>query len=186
MKDLIKQAIACGALVCAFASTNVLAAKLPISLTGDFEEDQNIQWFEGRIAHNHLISIATRSYAGGANAWGEVIDAGGFDPIVAIYDKKGNKLAFNNDYLGAPADPGTGLSYDAGLFSLDLEEECVVLIALSRNDGEDARTGHWAVDFWGFNRVVTIDSGVEIPVPAAGLLFGSALLGLSVIRRRQA
>ncbi|HUH38884.1 MAG TPA: DVUA0089 family protein [Spongiibacteraceae bacterium] len=185
MKDMIKQAFACGALLFALASTHALAATLPISLSGTLDEGQDVQWFEARLDHKRIVSLATRSYAGGANASGDVILAGGFDPAISIYSKQGKKLAFNNDYLGAPADPANGNSYDAGLFQLYLKE-CIVLIAIDRMASPlDDRTGDWAIDFWGFRNVAAIDMDVEVPLPAAGLLFGSALLGLGALRKRQ-
>lgn len=186
MKDMIKQAFACGALLCALASTHALAATLPISLSGTLDDDQDVQWFEARVDYKHVVSLATRSYAGGANASGDVILAGGFDPAISIYTKQGKKLAFNNDYLGAPADPGNGNSYDAGLFQLYLKE-CIVLIAIDRMASPFGdRTDDWAIDFWGFKNVTAIDMNVEVPLPAAGLLFGGALLSLGVFRKRQA
>jgi hypothetical protein len=63
------------------------------------------------------VTLRTYSYAGGVNAAGDVIPAGGFDPILALFDSSGALIGQNDDGAGVPNGPNTGTAYDTLLES---------------------------------------------------------------------
>jgi hypothetical protein len=73
-----------------------------------------------------MITLETWSFAGGVNAAGQTIPAGGFAPVLSLFDSSGNLLSFDNGGVVPGAcgprgiDPVTGFCLDAyinGLFS---------------------------------------------------------------------
>jgi hypothetical protein len=62
------------------------------------------------------VTLLTYSYAGGTNSAGQVIPAGGFDPILALFDAAGKLIAQNDDGdENGAEDPTTGSRYDTYL-----------------------------------------------------------------------
>ena len=56
------------------------------------------------------------SYAGGTNADGVAIAAGGFDPVLTLFDSSGVLVDQNDDNPNTPTgDPNTGAAYDSFL-----------------------------------------------------------------------
>ena len=97
-------------------STDLLAANL--SFTGLLSADDDVQLFNFTSDGASLVTLRTYSYAGGVQADGNVVSAGGFDPILALFDSAGNYINQNDDdETDAVAfDPNTGQAWDA-LFS---------------------------------------------------------------------
>ncbi len=64
-----------------------------------------------------IITLRSYSYAGGIQANGNVVSAGGFDPILALFDSAGNFIDQNDDGNSTiiPTDPNTGSFFDTEL-----------------------------------------------------------------------
>jgi hypothetical protein len=89
------------------------------SFTGSFQNDNDVQLFNFSVGATSLVTLLTYSYAGGTNAAGTVIQRGGFDPILALFDASSGLEINQNDDGGAnvPADAVTGSHFDTFLQS---------------------------------------------------------------------
>jgi hypothetical protein len=83
------------------------------SFTGSFNVDNDVQLFSFTLASPSSVTLETWSYAGGTNAAGMVIPAGGFDPIVSLFSGSGGFIASNDDGVGVATDPTTGKAFDS-------------------------------------------------------------------------
>jgi hypothetical protein len=92
-----------------------------ISYQGNFSSDDDVQTFNFNVFSAGLVTLQTFGYAGGVNGAGTTIPAGGFDPVLTLFDGSGNFLVMNDDgpcgTVGT--DPTTLNCFDAYL-SLDL------------------------------------------------------------------
>jgi PEP-CTERM motif len=92
-----------------------------VSYQGIFSSDDDVQLFNFNVSTAGLVTLQTFGYAGGVNGTGTVIPAGGFDPVLTLFDGSGNFLVTNDDgpcgTVGT--DPTTLNCFDAYL-SLDL------------------------------------------------------------------
>ncbi len=63
------------------------------------------------------MTINTLSYGGGTNAAGDVVPAGGFDPVVSLFDSSGLFLLENEDgnILDVGVDPASENAFDSFL-----------------------------------------------------------------------
>ena len=100
-------------------STVSVAQAASFSFTGSFSFDDDVQVFGFHVGAPSTVTLRSYSYAGGTMADGTGIAAGGFDPILALFDGSGNLINQNDDGYSVPADPETGLPYDT-LLTLDL------------------------------------------------------------------
>lgn len=80
--------------------------------TGNFVDDDDKARFEFTIDADSFVTVLTYSYAGGVNAAGQSIAAGGFDPILSLYDFSGNLVDYNDDGPSSPTDPTSGAAFD--------------------------------------------------------------------------
>ena len=85
------------------ASVGLQAATF--SFTGNFTQDDSLQYFSFTIGTPRTVEILTLSYAGGTNGAGQTIARGGFDPVVSVFTK-----LLNNDgeLIGVSNDEGCG------------------------------------------------------------------------------
>src|ERR1700722_15473430 len=67
------------------------------SYTGTFAADDDKREFFFSLVEPGVAPIRTLSYAGGTNAAGLTIPAGGFDPTISIFDSNGDIVAVNQD-----------------------------------------------------------------------------------------
>lgn len=196
MKRFLNAALA--AAVLAAGSMSVRAAD--ISFTGHLASDNDVQLFSFTLAASSDVTLRTWSYAGGMNAAGSLVSAGGFDPIVSLFFGSGATallIGANDDGFGVAADPDTGLAFDSSLESAALPagNYTVALTQVANfangptlgdgflgagNSGFDGRSNAWALDILGVTAVTSI------PEPATFLL---TLLGLTALcgapRRRR-
>ena len=166
------------------------------SYTGTFSNDNDVTTQFIFMASSGTVSAETFSYAGGTQADGNVVDAGGFDPILSLFNVvTGTLIAQNDDFAGAANDPVTGSAFDSMLDSIFILAGTYQLVLtqyanfpsepfgtfpgsgttnFTDIDG-NVRTNEYAFD-------VTIST---VPVPAAGILFASALFGAGFLGRRK-
>lgn len=96
-------------------SSSVLAADF--SFRGTFSADDEVQMFDFNIETTSDVTLKTLSYAGGIQADGTDISAGGFDPILALFDGSGDFIDGNDDgiFPDVGIDPFTGEEFDTFL-----------------------------------------------------------------------
>lgn len=104
----------------AFAATMVCgpAFATDFSFQGTFDQDDDVQQFFFTTTGSSDVILRSWGYAGGVNAAGDAIDAGGFDPILALFNATTGELIDTNDddETGTvAADPLTGEYYDTYL-----------------------------------------------------------------------
>ncbi len=95
---------------------NVLQA-MNFSFTGTFGGDDDVELFSFSIGTTSTVTMVTRSYAGGILADGTIIQAGGFDPILSLFDSTGDFVDESDDGESPDVgvDPDTEEQFDAFL-----------------------------------------------------------------------
>ena len=196
MIRLLNAAIAAAVLV--ICSVSALAANT--SYTGSLADDNDVALFTFTLSSPTDVTLRTWSYAGGTNAAGTLIAAGGFDPIVSLFFGAGSGALLidaNDDGLGVPVDPGTGLAFDSLLESFLLPAG-IYTVALSQfdnfangstlgdgflgylgNPNFDGRTSAWALD-------ISVANTATVPLPGTLALLMLGLAAAGVTRRRLA
>lgn len=204
----MKQLLFIAALLGSFA-----ANAASFSFTGNLASDSDHQLFTFTVSQETDIAIRTLGFAGGTNSAGQTISAGGFDPMIALFAMDGTFIATNDDCTSDPANDCDDflVDYDEdwGDFAmfdslLDWELDAgtyIVALALYGQDlqqmpslGDIIWTGYnnfngrssaWALDISGEFVSDATTNPSQVPVPAAVWLFGSALMGLTGIKRRK-
>jgi hypothetical protein len=105
-----------------------------VSYQGNFSSDDQVQTFDFNVTTAGLVTLQTFGYAGGVNGAGTTVAAGGFDPVLTLFDGAGNFLVMNDDGPCGTVgmDPTTLNCFDAYL-SLDLSAGSYIL-ALTEYD----------------------------------------------------
>jgi hypothetical protein len=125
-----------GLVVLVFCLSVGVASAGNFSFTGTFVQDDQLEIFLF-TAPSAGAMLRTWSYAGGTNANGQIIPAGGFDPILTVFDATGgltNSSPFvdnNNDGAGVATDLTTGNAFDSLLL---LANPGTYALVLSQND----------------------------------------------------
>ncbi|MEL6680793.1 MAG: DVUA0089 family protein [Pseudomonadota bacterium] len=101
-------ACACAALLSSAASAATISAK------GEFAADHEVAFVEFLVHLRTRITMRTFSYAGGTQADGTEVEAGGFDPMLSLFGPDGALIgAFDDAAVGSlPADPVTDEEFD--------------------------------------------------------------------------
>jgi hypothetical protein len=193
MKQFLKAVIA--AAILATSSVSALAANF--SFSGNLAGDNDVAFLAFTLASPSDVTLRTWSYAGGTNAAGDLIAAGGFDPIVSLFYGTGGPallIGANDDGLGVPIDPGTGFAYDsllesfalpAGMYTVALSQFANFANGPTLGDGFlgagnfnfDGRTSAWALDILGAD-------SASVPLPGTLALLMLGLAAARVTRRR--
>lgn len=106
----------------ALSATSAHAAGFtPIVVNGNFNRDDNVSFTSFSLSSAQTLDFYTTSYGGGTNADGTTTAAGGFDPILTLFNGTGNEIAGNDDPANltshfGPAvntDPTTASAYDS-------------------------------------------------------------------------
>jgi hypothetical protein len=180
------------------------ASALPTnySFTGNLANDDQVQLFNFSVAAPSTVTLRTWSYAGGTNAAGQVIAAGGFDPILALFNSSGVRINQNDDGgASVAADPVTGEHFDtylssvlgAGTYTVSVSQYANFAGAnLSDGFPGSGRTGFVDVDgdvrtsAWAFD-ILGVESAVQtaVPEPSVLALLGLGLFGFAAARRRK-
>jgi hypothetical protein len=84
------------------------------SFTGNLKDDNEVQEFNFTVAEAAAdVTLRTWSYAGGTNAQKTVIERGGFDPIVSLFNgSTGAQISQNDDGRLVPDPVGAGFLSD--------------------------------------------------------------------------
>lgn len=186
----------------ALASVAALpATAADFSFSGSLTDPNQALLFDFTVGANSTVTLRTYSYAGGTNVAGQTFAAGGFDPILALFDASG-LLIDDNDDGGCPAvpqDPATGACFDT-LLQLDLAPGRYTLAVTQfpnfavgpnlsdgfENDatGFDGRTPNFAFDVLGVD-LATGPGGI-VPEPESwALMIGGFGMAGGALRRRQ-
>ncbi len=119
-----------------------------LSFTGAFTQDDQLQLFTFTAPTSTTV-VRTWSYAGGTDFAGAMIDPGGFDPVLSVFDATGGLmdssllLASNDDGpdqcpTNAPncvsSDPSTGAAFDSLLVLNGLDPGGQYVLVLSESD----------------------------------------------------
>lgn len=200
MKTLITAALA-GVAMASFATP---ALATDFSFAGTFLTDDGKARFDFSLASASTVTIRSFGYAGGMNAAGQTIAAGGFDSVLTLYDNSGQVITFidPNGQLVAfadddvTADPLLTLGLGAGNYSVYLTQygnPGPANLALPFNfDGQPNFAGGF-VDFFGSQRTgnwaLDITNVTTAAVPEAGtwalMLLGFGAAGVAMRSRRR-
>ena len=179
-----------------------VAQAASISFTGNLSDPNQVQLFNFSVSAPATVTLRTWSYAGGTNAQGTLIAAGGFDPLLALFSSSGTLINDNDDGVGVAIDPLTGGAFDSLISTTLLPGTYTASIMASpnfavgpnfsngfENNGSftdftgASRDSRWALD------LINVDSAEQItsaaPEPASWLLMlgGFGLAG-ALLRRR--
>jgi len=192
----------------ALSLTMSAASAANFSFTGNFTYDNDVQAFSFVVGSPSSVSLRSWSWAGGVNAAGQNIAAGGFDPILALFDSTGNRVGEQDDAGCGLVASNTGRCWDtffttnlaAGTYTATIQQYNnfnLGSLALGfqfdgvanqnfRNGFHDAgnnvRDSHWAFDILNVNEAT---QNGRVPEPASLALLGLGLLGVGAARRRK-
>ncbi len=137
----ISRSVCFAAVLTAVAGT---ASADNISFTGLFGADPNLEFFSFVAPVTGNVIIQTLSYAGGTNAAGTIIGAGGFDPYLSLFGPGSTLqastalLRTNDDGAGVPMNLTTGEAADSkidtGSPSLALTAGATYYVVLSQTE----------------------------------------------------
>ena len=89
-----------------------------VSYSGTFSGDDQVQLYSYTLSHASNVVFSTDSYGGGVSN-GVSIPAGGFVPVLSLFNSMGNEIASDGGdatcYAGMKADPATSMCDDAYL-----------------------------------------------------------------------
>ena len=127
-------------------SVGVACASPIFSFTGTFSQDDHLEIFLFTAPSASFVA-QTLSYASGTNGAGTAIPAGGFDPVLSLYNATGGLVAsstlvaMNDDGAGAATDPITGNAFDSYLAVSTLNAGDTYALILSEFDNVPVATG---------------------------------------------
>jgi hypothetical protein len=202
---MIRRSLLCIALFCLIAAS---ASAEAFSFTGALQTDNDVELLSFTIGAETTVTFLTLSYAGGTNAADQVIPAGGFEPLLTVFDSTGAEVGeFAN---GGPGEVNEGpdgyldaygqQSLDAGTYTLALSESFNIPVDGYLADGfvgggnplcdfcdvlGNPLNGNWAVD------ILTVDSASEegpsatTPEPGTLILLSSGWGCFSWVGRRK-
>ena len=194
-----------------FAVHGTYAMADDFSFTGNLSDDEDVQLFGFTVGETSTVTMRTYSYAGGVMADGLNISAGGFDPILALFDGDEVLIDQNDDGSGVPADPVTGAAYDTlleveldpGNYTVAVSQYSNFAVGPTLSDGFDGSgtlnfedsTGDFRTSFWAFDVLNVESADVEVtnfaPVPTLSqwfvllLILTLALSGVRAVYRRK-
>ncbi len=125
--------------------TGTQAFGASFSFTGSFSQDDQLQQFVFTLNSPGSVIVRTLGYAGGTNFAGSVIPAGGFDPILTVFQGTGPSASLfnvNNDagcgLVGT--DPVTSACWDSYLTLAGLPAGQYTLVLSQSDNGANGPT----------------------------------------------
>lgn len=189
------------------ASTAGAANAGTLSLQGRFEADDEHAVFSFEVAAADHLSARTLSYGGGVDALGRSVAAGGFAPVLSLYQDGFGLLQLAVGSQSACSAAG-GFCWDAtlnldlgpGRYTLVLTQDGNLPLGSTAADGfsQDGRPDFTGLDHLGQPGLRFIDVAGQprdghwaldlyaaaVPEPSAAVLFLAALLVGAACRRR--
>lgn len=125
------------------------AATAYYSATGAFTNGTETQSFlfnlNSTLRSGASFTLRTWHYGGGTNAAGDTIAAGGFDPILRLYNDTPALIAENDDY-NSPTVRDSLINWSTSGMPTQLPADNYQLNLVAHNNSLGGRTGNWAVD----------------------------------------
>lgn len=118
-----------------------VASASNISFTGTFTTDDQLEIFQF-TALSPSFTAQTFGYAGGTNAAGTPIPAGGFDPFLSLFNGVGGLVSENDDNPAATVDPTTTFAFDSLLTVGTLTPGNTYTLVLSEYDNVPVGTSY--------------------------------------------
>ena len=189
------------AMAVVLAAAGASAQATNVSFAGTLAGDNDVKLFSFTLAADADVTLRTWSYAGGTNAAGSAIGAGGFDPLVSLFFGSGDTAILfdaNDDGTGVATDPVSGNAYDsllvgsllAGTYTVALSQFDNFAIGGTLGDGFmgysgapgfGGRSNAWALDILGVDAAAAV---AEPPTLALALAaFGLVVVGSRVRTR---
>ncbi len=137
MRKTIAAALAFGLSLCT-------AQAADFSFAGTFQSDDDVRFFPFVVGAASNVTLRSYSYAGGVQANGTIVAAGGFDPILALFAADGTLIEEQDDAdFGVPDDPVTGFPFDvnfqaflpAGAYTVTIQQFSNFAVGPTISDG---------------------------------------------------
>jgi hypothetical protein len=170
-----------------FSTFSAQATLNDFSFTGNLTNDDDVQLFNFSVSSPRIVTLRTWSFDGGTNAGGTDISAGGFDPVIALFDNSGNLIVQVDDSdSGETFDSLLTQNVDVGEYTVSLMQYANFAFGPTLAEGFQGSetinfngyTSFWALDIKG------VDNASTVPIPNAAWLFVSGLLGLFTVKKR--
>ena len=123
------------------------AVPIDVSFSGTFDQDDDVLLFSFVADGTSSITAISFGYAGGTQADGNVVSAGGFDPILTLFDSTGLIISVNDDdgcsSVNVGTDPNTNRRFDscfesiisAGTYTLAISQYNNFALGSNLSDG---------------------------------------------------
>ena len=166
------------------------AAAADYSYTGTLSDPNQVLQFNFTVGTASDVTLQSYSYSGGTMADGTVIGAGGFDPILALFDGSGNLIGQDDD-SGPGYDVWLSRLLQPGNYTVSVMAYSNFAVGPNLSNGFQntgsfgGRTQSWAFDVLGVDTATQVGA---VPEPAtwAMMLMGFGATGFAMRRRKKA
>jgi hypothetical protein len=205
--NILSRLAAIAIMLAAFAGPGLASE---FSFIGNFVHDNEIQLFSFHLFDPGTVTLQTWSYGGGFNQRGELIDAGGFEPVLQVYDASTGAAYGVTFFPGLYSSCGPNNSDDSRAGCQDIYTQVNLnagyyYLALAQNPNSPA--GSNLSDGWLFDSqpnfnngfvgtfdfpgrsdwqvdILSVDEAALIPEPSSGTLVAAAAFLAALGARR--